>query len=596
MAGARARQMLSPDSAFAGMNPLRWIHETYANLITERGVYCDFRVSVKAIENENELMQIGGIWHTLSGAYLSKAEADALEWPVETVWWMNKPQVKLFSLLPLMFEKDRDIPLAQIQARGGRRSGKTEGGVRMALAIAAMLPYSKIGVFGMDYKSNHEMLLKIVAIMPQSWYANYDQALNTLYLRNGSSVIFFSQKNYKKAGRSYSFDFILLDELPTYDNSGAVMEGCRGAIVEYDGVIMSIYTPPPQRETCYWEEQKSRSPDPELSLSVKTLYFGSSYDNITLSEKAKRKIKLMSKNMSNSEYEREILGKWSRSTGVVFYDFKRETHVVETVPPYLVDITREYCRTKWGEPFDYICGMDFNESPMQFTAYKLYWDPAGGTMICHANLSESDTNTEKFIYSKILPWLRGQYPGIKLDADLAKQVAIIADASSWWQGTGAKTHRDAVTPAHNYLHNAGFTVYRPKAYPKRTNTKRSNVERFGGNPIRIDRMESFRGRLFDRFNQAHVLFLSTCPGVIDSIENIPLANGQPDYRSDYAHAYDAASYPVYNLYPRLQLSTTDPATLTLTYSIVHDIGQKELTPEQRNAHPMTQTCGSDLVT
>lgn len=593
---SRARMMLSPDSAFAGQNPLRWLSETYSTLVVERGLYTDFRVSIKALEDGSELMQLGGIWHNLSGSYLSPEEAAELNWPVDCTWWMNKPQVKLFSLLPLIFDRAREIPLAQIQARGGRRSGKTEGGVRMALAIAAALPYSKIAVFGMDFKSNNEMLLKISAIMPQEWYAHYDLAKNTLHLRNGSHFMFFSQKNYKKAGRSYSFDFILLDEVPTYDNSQAVMEGCRGAIVEYDGIIMSIYTPPPMREVMYWEEQKSRSPDPELNQSVKTLYFGSSDDNITLSAKAKRKIQLMAKNMSKSEYEREILGKWSRNSGVVFYDFKREIHVIDTVPAYLVDITREYCQERWGATYDWICGMDFNESPMQFTAYRVYWDPSGGTFICHYNLSANDTNTEKFIYSNILPWLRSQYPSITSDIELAERIAIIADASSWWQGTGNRSHQDAVTPAHKYLQNAGFAVYRPKPFVRRTNTRRANTQRFGANPIRIDRMESYRGRLLDRFGHAHVLFLANCTDVINSIENVPLLNGQPDYKCDFAHAYDAASYPVYNAYPRLQLSTVDADTLNMTYRIVHDIGQKLLTADQRKAHPVVAATGQELLT
>lgn len=563
-------------------------------------MYTDFRAEIKSLETQETLLRVGGIWHNLASYYIGADEVAEMNIPVNTVWWLNAPQVKLFSLLPHMFDRDRDVPISQIMVRGGRRSGKTEGGVHLNLAIAAALPFSKIAIFGMDMKSNAEMLLKIDAVMPQEWYSHYDTSLNTLFLRNGSSIMFFSQRGWKRAGRSYTFDNILLDELPTYDNPQAVLNGCEGGVLQYDGAIVCIYTPPPVHDVCYWEEQKSRSPDPELNQAVKTIYFGSTFDNVMLSEKAKRKTVLMAKKMGKAEYEREILGKWSRSTGVAFYDFKKELHVITSVPSYLVDITEKYCSLRWyeGAGREWICGMDFNENPMTFAIYKLYWDPSGGTLVQHADLHAFNSGTEKFIYSDILPWLRSQYPAITEDADLVKKIIIVADNSAWWQSEGGKhKNKDKVTvPSYRHLINAGFFVVKPKPYKGGSNQKKVNTDRVGKNPARQDRMESYRSRLLDRFGQPHILFMDRCAKSVESIENIPLENGIPDFRSDFSHLYDADSYPVYNMYPKIQLSTTDPDTLNVTHNYVHQCGQEVLTLDQRMAHPVVIASGREILT
>jgi hypothetical protein len=349
----------------------------------------------------------------------------------------------------------------------------------------------------------------------------------------------------------------------------------------------------------YWEEQKSRSPDPELNQSIKTIYFGSTYENTTLTAKAIRKIKLLEKSMSKSEYMREILGKWTKNTGRAMYDFKIETHVIQSVPNYLHDITSYYCDARWegGSEHDFICGMDFNESPMTLTVYKLYWSPSGGTLIQHAELSGDNTDTPKFIQSHIFPWLRAQYPHITKDSELARKIMIVADASAWWQGANAgKSRLEVCSPAYDHLKSAGFRVIQPKPEtPKRRKTK-YNKERHGSNPLRADRLDSFRGRIMDKYGYRHIYWLENCSQTIECIDNVPLIQGIPDVKSKYAHFYDAASYPVYNIYPRIQLTTTDPDDLNKTYGIVHEIGQRYLTKEQREEHPIFIDSNKEIIT
>jgi len=594
----RSQSKLSGDSAYSQNNRLRWLKEKYAAMITDGGLYTDFRVNIVELETGRQLMRIGGILHNWSGKYLTPEEELELNMPITTTWEMNGPQTRGFALLPMMLDRDRLIPIGQVQVRGGRRTGKTEYAIRLSMSFAVVYPYARIGIFGLDHKSNTEMLAKISALLPDEWYSHYDKTLNTLHLRNGSTITFFSQLNYKKAGRSYSFDVILLDEPTFYANTHAVLDGCRGAVVQYDGAIISVYTPPVMRETMYWEEQKSRSADPELNQSIKTLYFGSTYENTTLSPKAVRKIKLLEKAMSESEYQREILGKWAKNSGKAMYDFKTDMHVIQSVPNYLYDITSAYCDLRWddGAEHEWIAGMDFNESPMTMTLYKLYWDPCGGTLIQHHELTADNTDTSRFIQSTVMPWLRSQYPAIASDFDLARKILIVADASAWWQGAEAGKSRQAVcSPAYDHLKAAGFHAIQPKPISGRPNKNKSNKERHGKNPIRADRLDSFRGRLLDKYGYAHIYYLENCVKTIECVDNIPLYAGLPDLKSSFVHFYDAASYPVYNLYPRIQLFTTDPDELNKTYGFVYELGQQLLTEEQRAEHPIVKNSQKELV-
>lgn len=585
-------------SSLSSHAPERWLDLYHKNIIEKGELYIDFRVSVIDAQKNSEIMRIGGVFHKWTGAYLSdQEELTEYKKPIETKWFMSPPQVRLFSLLPLVLDKNRQYPINQIQVRGGRRSGKTEGAVRFALAFSVIHPYSKVGLFGLDYKSNQEMLAKIYAVTPSNWILEYDKKHNTLVFKNGSSIVFFSQRNYKKAGRSYSFDLVLLDEPTYYDNTAAVLEGCKGATLEYDGCIISVYTPPPMRDIMYWEEKKSMSSDEALSASIKTVYYGSTYDNIFLSDKAKRKLKLMEKQMSEQEYTREILGKYSKSSGVAIYDFDKKKHVIQHVPDYLYDITTFYCQERWDVSAEYICGMDFNVSPMTFVAYKLYWDPSGGTLIAHHELYDVETNTDKFTHGKILPFLRSLYPNLS-DEEITSKIIIVADASAWWQGAGgqSKSLGDFTNTAYNILKSAGFKVIQPKSMVRRVNKNVANRSRYGSNPSRLERLECLRSRILDRHGNIHIYFLENCTHCIESMENMPLKNGIPDIKSEFCHMYDACSYVLYNMYPKFQISNVDEDALTLTYEIVHQIGKNKLTKEQKMKHPICIITGKELVT
>lgn len=595
--GNRANSILSPDATWSQRNRKRWLEETYKYLIEDKNIVTDFRTEIVSIKTGQTLMKVGALWNNLASYYLPKDEEDELDIPIKHKWFINPPQEKLFALLPMQLDTKRKIPLTEVMIRAGRRTGKTFGTILYALAVAVVQPFSKIVVFGMDHNSNMEMLTKISASMPVEWYSYFDAVSKTLYMRNGSTIQFFSQRSYKRAGRGLSADLVILDEFSVYENPDMILEGVKASLVELGGIVIALYTPSSIHTCPYYEEQKAKSPDPELNKSVKTIYFGPTTDNVVLSERAIRQTNLLAKSYSQAQYDREILGLWTRATGICFPDFQREKHVLSSFPEYYCDITKEYCRERWEIDADYICGMDFNTSPTSFSMNKIGWSPSGGDIYCVGHLEQNDTTTPKFIETMILPWLRTVYPNLD-DSERVKKIIIVADASSWYAGAGQGTRNyDAfVTPHRNYLVDAGFEVIKPRGFKRRVNRRNKNVADMGGNPKRADRYQITLSRILDRMNIQHYFVLDTCSKVIEVYENHVLYNGLPDLKSGYAHTYDCTSYVLTACYSSIQLYAEDAVELTRTYEIVYEIGLNKMTPEQRAMHPVVKMTGKELLT
>jgi hypothetical protein len=542
-------------------------------------------------------MVVGGLWHNLASYYLDKEEEAEQNIPIVNKWFINPPQEKLFSLLPIQIDNNRDIPLTEVMIRSGRRTGKTEGAILYTLAVSVIQPFSKIIVFGMDHNSNQEMLSKIAAAMPPEWYAYYDQVHKILTMRNGSTIQFFSQRAYKRAGRGLSADLVLLDEFSVYDQPEMILEGIKASLVQLGGICIAIYTPSVMHTCPYYEEQKSKSPDPEMNKAIKTLYFGSTFDNITLSERAIRQTKLLSKSYSQSQFDREISGIWTRASGICFPDFQRDKHILTSFPDFYFDITAEYCRERWDIEADFLCGMDFNQSPTSFSINKLGWSPSGGDIYCVGHLEQNETTTPKFIESMIMPWLRTVYPNLD-DTERVKKILIIADASSWFlgAGTGNKNHDAFVTPHRNYLVEAGFEVIKPTGTHRKLQSRTRNKEILGGNPLRGNRYQLTLSRIMDRYNTPHYFVMDTCGKVIETYENHVLYNGMPDLKNSFSHTYDCTSYVLTAIYSTIQLFAADAVEITRTYEIVYNIGQTKLSAEQRAMHPIVKLTGKELVT
>jgi hypothetical protein len=243
------------------------------------------------------------------------------------------------------------------------------------------------------------------------------------------------------------------------------------------------------------------------------------------------------------------------------------------------DITQEVCLELFKVHAEWIFGMDFNESPMALSAWKLY---DKGHLHCHLSVLQDNMNAMKFGQEVLLPFLRSQYPGIP-DAELVKKCIIIGDATGQWKGVGE--HDWKQLPSWSHLKTLGFTVlapddrvfHQPRAV-KHGTKRNANINRIGSggmNPRKIDRMEAVRSRLYDMEGHSYLSVGADCSDVIKMAENLQLYHGQPDKFSEWEHLWDAWSYPIFKFFPR---KTIDKALNSGYIALVEKTIAKYSTP------------------
>jgi hypothetical protein len=516
------------------------------------GINVNMLASIRNYETGEELVQVGGIYSRYLGKYIPVAADPAV------IWHLNKGQMKLFELLPQVLDKSIKNPVTEVIAYGGRRTGKTEGAVLMALALTLIYPRSVGALYGYDYESALNALDKIFRMVPDNWIVRWNQQKKILYFANGSEIRFKTAKAGKRAGRSFAFSWVILDEPSFYDNASQILTGVLPATIESHGAVFMI-TSPAGRDAVFWETEKSKDPDPEISESIRTIYFGSTFDNPFIDAKGIAKIKILAKTMSKTDYQQEILGEPANIDGLVLYDWHRVIHV-KSSSLLGKDITQEVCLELFKVHAEWIFGMDFNESPMALSAWKLY---DKGHLHCHLSVLQDNMNAMKFGQEVLLPFLRSQYPGIP-DAELTKKCIIIGDATGQWKGVGE--HDWKQLPSWSHLKTLGFTVlapddrvfYQPRAV-KHGTKRNSNMNRIGSggmNPRKIDRMEAVRSRLYDMEGHSYISVGADVSDVIKMAENLQLYHGQPDKFSEWEHLWDAWSYPIFKFFPRKTIDKT----------------------------------------
>ena len=411
--------------AQAARSPMKYAeYLTNEILNSPDGINVNMLASIRNYETGEELVQVGGIYSRYLGKYIPVAADPAV------IWHLNKGQMKLFELLPQVLDKSIKNPVTEVIAYGGRRTGKTEGAVLMALALTLIYPRSVGALYGYDYESALNALDKIFRMVPDNWIVRWNQQKKILYFANGSEIRFKTAKAGKRAGRSFAFSWVILDEPSFYDNASQILTGVLPATIESHGAVFMI-TSPAGRDAVFWETEKSKDPDPEISESIRTIYFGSTFDNPFIDAKGLAKIKILAKTMSKTDYQQEILGEPANIDGLVLYDWNRVIHVKSSA---LLgkDITQEVCLELFNVHAEWIFGMDFNESPMAMSVWKLY---NKGHLHCHMSVLQDNMNAMKFGQEVLLPFLRSQYPGIP-DAELVKKCIIIGDATGQWKGYG----------------------------------------------------------------------------------------------------------------------------------------------------------------
>jgi hypothetical protein len=493
------------------------------------------------------LDDLGGVWHSSKRDYV---EDHPFGEETDLVWEFNPVQSQLFDVLYDIYDPDIKIPVTEVAAFGGRQTGKSEAAVRAGCSMNAIRPGSQGHIWGYDYSNAEEMLEKIRNIIPPEWELHFDAAKRIMRWKNESRIYLKTAAKPKKA-RSQAPDWVILDEPSWYDQPKKILNGVLPGAATNSAPTFLI-TSPNGHDAVYYETQKRFHKKEMVAKSVRFFDFGCTYDNPCLSNKAKRQIKVLEESMSPSQVQQELKGEVVNMTGLVLYDFARERHV-NTGHPDLDDITRYITKGLFGQEYDLIGGMDFNENPISFNAFKMY---EGGIMHCCAELEMNNANTTKFGTTLLIPWLQKLYPDLPED-EAKKKILIVGDASGQWQEFGKQRKRGKKEiPAFKQLKQLGIDVIPPqkvKSKGRRAGQRRRRSHTYSSNPNRGDRQESARARFLTSKGQIFVTIHEDCTETIKMCENIELYKSLPDLKSEHIHRWDALTYPIFKLFPRIDV-------------------------------------------
>lgn len=157
-----------------------------------------------------------------------------------------------------------------------------------------------------------------------------------------------------------------------------------------------------------------------------------------------------------------------------------------------------------------IVGMDFNVGKMVAVVYQIR-DGAPHALAEHVM---ENTKTQRFIQA-----FRSRF------GEWGSRVTFHPDAS------GGARRTSSTNTDHQIIREAGYQVNSPRS-----------------NPAVRDRINTFDRLVCDANGHRSLRVSQRCPELLRSLQGLTWMNGEMDKTSGLDHAFDAASYPIYNLY------------------------------------------------
>ena len=172
---------------------------------------------------------------------------------------------------------------------------------------------------------------KIWQMLPKGWakgYANHEGVISEIHGSNGSFLKFLSVDAYKRnklTAESSDFDRVSFDE----PGPEGLWKGCARGLVDRDG--QGDFTLTSLEEMWIYDYFNSNEIDPDLPEDVRDRFSvtATMYDNPHLSDRA---IARFIADLTEDEVACRINGLPLELSGLIYKEFKREQHILTTLP------------------------------------------------------------------------------------------------------------------------------------------------------------------------------------------------------------------------------------------------------------------------
>jgi hypothetical protein len=491
--------------------------------------YVDLRVDFTADSTCPDpgevLLSVGGRWDKLEKRYAGEAEErvaftmhpgqlDAVRffrrWCEARV---RRQQMQVAVTTPDGAQLQR--ALWSCLCAGGRRGGKTDFCVKCCVAMAVLVPGSKVWAISESIPKTEELDDVISGLIPRSWAKSLGAPWHRYTFVNGSTLHLRSAHDPEvlKRGRC---DFGFFNEAQNIAERAYTI--VRAAIADTGGIVLMAANPPEEPigqwvADVYEETKAGRRASRLIEFDAKRnphVMTGALED--------------MRHEVDERTYRVEILGEFLARQDVVWYNWSPRENVRPA--PETPCCTQLFTRRHLARPFPAFVGADFQLSPhMAATVWRAWPDPDDPReallwVVDEVVVENGDEND--LIDALELKGLDG------------RETAVVADASGEWQD------------AERTVGRGSYDVFRRRGW-KFIYTPDKNSKR---NPLILERCAAANVRIRTADGRRHVFSSPDNYHLNRALRLWENRNGVPHRRSEYAHLSDAFSYPLWRFYPR----------------------------------------------
>ena len=482
-------------------------------------------------------MRIGGVWSSQHGMYIAPLPAD---WKPARPFRVGPNQygVALDFYDAMLNEQRVELGKKIIQdivTHGGRRSGKSSALAPCGSMAMIMYPGS-LGLILGPLKRHGDRIMAMIRrhLDPAAW--TYDRRDAMLKLVNTSVVTARNASNYNNEVGD-GLRWMVIDEAALLPE--IVYEKLSPSLCDHNGVCC-MSTTPRGHNWVYRKTMQARAGSEAIEDHVFPIF-----DNVFLSESAKRRAVEAAETLSKNGYIEEILGEYVSETDIAFPDFNDDN--IRPREQLTEDVTPALCSACFGKPYRFIAAVDFNFTP---TAGGIIQMDRNGSAWIVAEVSTSGGAIDAWGQA-LADTLRGL--GCN---DPLNECIIIADASGDYQGVGKNA--GFMPGTWETLLAQGWRVEPPTGIMRK-------------NPSRKGRLDLISAMILNAAGVRRLYVDPGCTHTIDMFRGLPIRDGIPSKKSQHIHYYDGATYGIYRIW-----GTGDGERLFYQFPLVNSLSQEEV--------------------
>lgn len=206
---------------------------------------------------------------------------------------------------------------------GGERSGKTETALAIVLKRLISKPGTTIFCGTPDLKRGDAIAEKFTSKIPSTWIASHEKKTYQWCLTNGSQFRIFSARDDGEGFKGFQADAFWLDEGRLM--SRAVFESALSRVPTTQSLIVSSSPEVNHWIHDIWLQKEG------LDFECYHLSFAKNY-HVKSPNDPDAFVKLARKFYDVNKFKRDVLGEFVASTGIEYYNFSTDRHVVRELP------------------------------------------------------------------------------------------------------------------------------------------------------------------------------------------------------------------------------------------------------------------------